>query len=90
MAINNKVLYEIVFLAIIGAAMFLCLLRMLKGPTAPDRAVAVDTIATITTALLVFLGSIFGRYVYLDVALVYAVLTFIGSVTIARFLEKGI
>ena len=81
---------DIIFLAIIMAGVVLCLLRMLKGPTAPDRAVAVDTIATITTALLVLLGSIFGRYVYLDVALVYAVLTFIGSVAIARFLEKGI
>jgi multicomponent Na+:H+ antiporter subunit F len=82
--------YEIIFLTIVGLAIFLCLLRMLKGPTAPDRAVAVDTIATITTALLVLLGSIFQRYIYLDVALVYAVLTFIGLVTIARFLEKGI
>ena len=81
---------EIIFLIIIGAAIFLCLLRMIKGPTAPDRAVAVDTISTITTALLVFLGFIFKRYVYLDVALVYAVLTFIGSVAIARFLERGI
>ena len=81
---------DIIFLTVIAAAAILCLLRMLKGPTAPDRAVAVDTIATITTALLVFLGSIFERYVYLDVSLVYAVLTFIGSVAIARFLEKGI
>jgi len=81
---------DIVFLTIIGIGVILCLLRMLKGPTAPDRAVAVDAIATITTALLVLLGSIFERYVYLDVALVYAVLTFIGLVAIARFLEKGI
>ena len=81
---------DIIFLTIIVAGVVLCLLRMLKGPTAPDRAVAVDTIATITTALLVLLGSIFQRYIYLDVALVYAVLTFIGLVTIARFLEKGI
>ena len=81
---------EIVFLAFIGLAISLCLLRMLKGPTAPDRAVALDTGATIATALLVFLGFIFERYIYLDVALVYAVLTFIGSVAIARFLEKGI
>ena len=81
---------EIGFLALIAAAIVLCVLRLLKGPTAPDRAVAVDTAATITTALLVLLGSAFGRYVYLDVALVYAILTFIGSVAIARFLEKGI
>lgn len=81
---------EIIFLAIIGLGILLCLLRMLKGPTASDRAVALDTTATITTALLVLLGSFFGRYVYLDVALVYAVLTFVGLVAIARFLEKGI
>jgi len=81
---------DIVFLVIIAAGVLLCLLRFLKGPTAPDRAVAVDTIATITTALLVFLGFIFQRYIYLDVALVYAVLTFIGLVAVARFLEKGI
>lgn len=81
---------DTIFLTIIMAGVVLCLLRMLKGPTAPDRAVAVDTTATITTALLVLLASMFKRYVYLDVALVYAVLTFIGSVAIARFLEKGI
>lgn len=81
---------ESIFLTIIGLAILLCLLRMLKGPTAADRAVAVDTAATITTALLVLLGSIFERGVYLDVALVYAVLTFVGLVAVARFLEKGI
>jgi len=83
-------MYDYILLIIVGLAILLCLLRMLKGPTAPDRAVALDTMATITTALLVLLGFIFGRYVYIDVALVYAVLTFIGSVAIARFLEKGI
>ena len=81
---------HLVFLAIIGAGMLLCLLRMLKGPSSADRAVAVDTAATVTTALLVLLGSTFNRYVYLDVALVYAVLTFIGAVAIARYLEGGI
>ena len=81
---------EIVFLTFIGAGIFLCLLRMLKGPTAPDRAVALDTLSTITVALLVLVAYIFKRYIYLDVSLVYAVLIFVGSVTIARFLEKGI
>jgi len=81
---------EIIFLIIIGAGIILCLLRMIKGPTTPDRAVAVDTVSTITAALLVLLGFIFKRYIYLDVSLVYALLTFIGSVAIARFLERGI
>jgi len=81
---------EIIFLGIIGVAVILCLLRLIKGPTAPDRAVALDTLSTVTTAVLVLLGFIFKRYIYLDVSLVYAILTFIGAVAIARFLEKGI
>jgi multicomponent Na+:H+ antiporter subunit F len=79
-----------IFLAFIGAGIFLCVVRILKGPTSPDRAVGLDTFCTVTTALLVILGYVFGRSVYLDVSLVYAVLTFIGSVAIARFLERGI
>jgi multicomponent Na+:H+ antiporter subunit F len=81
---------EVIFLTITGAAIFLCLLRMIKGPTASDRAVALDTLSTVTAALLVLLGYIFKRYVYLDVSLVYAILTFVGSVAVARFLERGI
>jgi multicomponent Na+:H+ antiporter subunit F len=78
-----------IYLAIIGFGVVLCFLRMLKGPTAPDRAVALDTAVTVTTALLVLIGFMAGRRVYLDVSLVYAVLTFVGSVTIARYLEGG-
>jgi multicomponent Na+:H+ antiporter subunit F len=78
------------FLVFIGLGLIFCLSRMIKGPTAPDRAVAVDTTSTITTALLVLFGFIFKRHIYLDVSLVYAVLTFIGAVAIARYLEKGI
>ncbi len=79
-----------VYLVIIGFGVLLCLFRMIKGPTAPDRAVALDTSVTVTTALLVLVGLILKRQIYLDVSLVYAVLTFIGSVTIARYLEGGI
>jgi len=80
---------EMSWMTLAVAGIVLCTLRLLKGPTSPDRAVAVDTAATVTTAFLVLLGSVFGRQFYLDVALVYAVLTFIGSVAIARFLEGG-
>jgi multicomponent Na+:H+ antiporter subunit F len=79
-----------IFLIIIGAAIILCLVRMLKGPTASDRAIAVDTVTTVVVAFLVLLGFIFERYVYLDVSLVYSVISFVGLVAIARFLEKGI
>jgi multicomponent Na+:H+ antiporter subunit F len=76
--------------AVIGVGVILCLIRMFRGPTASDRAVAADTACTVTTALLVLLAFVFGRRIYLDVALVYAVLTFVGLVAVARYLERGI
>jgi len=79
-----------VYLVVISVGIFLCFLRMLKGPTASDRAVAVDTITTTVVALLVLLGFVFNRYVYLDVSLVYSLLAFVGLVALARFLERGI
>lgn len=80
----------IIYVAVVGAGILLGILRMLKGPTASDRAVAVDTMTTTVVALLVLLGFGFRRYVYLDVALVYSLLAFLGLVAIARYLERGI
>lgn len=79
-----------IYFVVIGLGVILCLIRMLKGPTAPDRAVALDTSVTVTIALLVLIGLVLKRKIYLDVSLVYAVLTFIGTVAIARYLEGGI
>ncbi len=83
-------LIELIFVIIIGIGLFLCILRMIKGPTAADRAISMDTATTATVALLVLLGFIFNRYVYLDVSLVYSIISFVGLIAIARFLEKGI
>ncbi len=83
-------MFEYVFFSLIGLGIVLSTLRLIKGPTAPDRVVALDTLSTITTTLLVLLGFTFKRYIYLDVALVYALLTFIGAIVVARILEKGL
>ena len=80
----------IVFFGIGAAAVLLCLLRALRGPTASDRLVAVDGMITITTALLVLLGLFLGRRIYIDVALVYAVLAFVSVIAVARYLERGL
>ena len=81
---------ELIFVAVIIIGMILCIIRMVKGPTAADRAIAMDTATTVSVALLVLLGFIFDRYVYLDVALVYSIISFVGLIAIARYLEKGI
>jgi multicomponent Na+:H+ antiporter subunit F len=64
--------------------------RMILGPTAADRTVALDTLTVISISLIV-LGALFaGRVIYLDVAMVYGILSFIGVVAVARFLEGGL
>ena len=65
-------------------------IRFVKGPTAGDRSVALDTLTTIMVAALVLLAYIFDRYIYLDVALVYGVLGFIGVIVLARYLEGAL
>jgi len=80
----------IVFFSIGAAAVLLCMIRALRGPTASDRLVAVDGMITITTALLVLLGLYLERRIYVDVALVYAVLAFVGVIAVARYLERGL
>lgn len=80
-------LIETVALGMLGGAVVLSLLRLLLGPTAPDRVVAADTLAVITTSGLVVLAALLGSSLYLDVALIYGTLAFVGVVAIARAIE---
>ncbi|MBF0471114.1 MAG: cation:proton antiporter [Gammaproteobacteria bacterium] len=76
--------------ALAGAAVLFALARFIKGPVAADRVVAFDviTIASITGIVLAALAE--QREIYLDVALVYALLSFLGVIVIARYLERGL
>ncbi len=79
-----------VYLVIMVIAAILAGIRGVLGPTAPDRIIALDNLTTTTTAALVLLAYIFQRYIYIDVSLIYGVLSFIGVLTLARYLEDGL
>ena len=64
--------------------------RLVMGPTAPDRAVALDTMTLITISAIVFVALFSGRVIYVDVAMVYGILSFIGVVAVARHIEGGL
>jgi len=66
----------------------LTLIRLLIGPTIPDRAVALDSMTTTTAGAMVIYGVITKQAVFIDVALVYAVLSYIATLYIARYLVK--
>jgi len=80
-----KISLVISMLGIIIAA-----IRLFKGPSAPDRAIALDTMTLISISTIVLVALFAGRVIYLDAAMVYAVLSFIGVVAIARHIEGGL
>ena len=72
---------------IAGAAFLLALGRFVLGPTRLDRVVAFDVLTIISITFIVLAAVIEQRGIYLDVALVYALLSFLGVIAIARYLE---
>ena len=88
MEINSIVLA--IVLLLIGASLILGLVRFIKGPCAADRTVALDNMSISVTSVFVLLAFLFQRYIYIDVALIYAVLGFIGIIVVARYLERAL
>jgi len=79
-------LYSAVFLTIIIAVP---IIRVVKGPTVFDRLLATNAIATKTIVLICLIGFIFDRIdMFLDITLAYAILGFIGSLMIAKYLTS--
>lgn len=67
----------------------LAIIRVIRGPTAPDRIVGLDTINTIVIAGMVIFGAAYDEVIIIDVAIVYALLSFISTLFIAKYLEGG-
>jgi len=80
--------YMIVLIAIL-LCIIMALVRVIIGPTIPDRVVGVDTINTIVIVGMVIFGAAYEEVIYIDVAIVYALLSFISTLFIAKYLEGG-
>jgi len=63
--------------------------RLVMGPTVPDRVVALDTMNTFVVAMMIILGAVYDSIVMVDIAIVYAALSFVGTLFIARYIEGG-
>ena len=75
---------------IIGFSFLLVIIRFLKGKSIADRVVALDVLTISSIGLIVLLAHFFDRSIYIDVSIVYAILSFIGVIIIAKFLEKSL
>ena len=76
-------------LVLIFLGMVFGIIRLVIGPDIVDRVVAIDLLTIIAIAVIALLAHIADRYIYLDVALVYGLLSFLGVLAVARYLEKG-
>ena len=70
-------------------ATFFCLWRTVAGPSEADRVVAINVIGTKTVVIIALVSLVFHQEFFLDVALVYALISLIATVGIAKYLEKG-
>jgi multicomponent K+:H+ antiporter subunit F len=71
------------------AAMGCNLWRLLRGPDAVDRVLALDTLYINAVALLVLTGIVYGRQLFYEAAILIALLGFVGTVSLASFLLRG-
>jgi multicomponent Na+:H+ antiporter subunit F len=65
-------------------------LRLILGRTVVDRVVAVDMLTIVSISVIALYADVSGRFIYLDVALVYGVLSFLSVLAVARYLERGL
>ena len=74
---------------LIGAAMLLCLWRLLRGPDIVDRILALDTLSINAIALLVLFGIRADSTFYFEMALLIALMGFVGTVALCKHLLRG-
>lgn len=71
---------------ILSATALLCLVRIVRGPTHFDRLIGLNLMVLNITVIIATLAVQYQRYVYLDVALVYAILGFVSVIAISKYL----
>ena len=76
-------------LVTLGVALLIALIRLVKGPTLPDRIVAMDLFGVIVVGLIVVLAGSSGVRATLDAAIVIALIGFLGTIAYATYVERG-
>lgn len=88
----RKMIFTGFFYGILGVILagVITLVRVMLGPSVPDRVVGVDTLNTLIVAGMILLGAAYDRVIYIDIAIVYALLSYIGTLVVAKYLQGGL
>ena len=79
---------EAVVFVMIGVALLLAFVRLARGPSLSDRVIALDLIAVLAVGLIAMVAFEAEQAVFLDAAIVLALVAFLGTVAFARYLER--
>ena len=88
MNVQNLELFLV--LPLLSLAAVMAFVRLARGPSLPDRVVALDLLSTLAIGIIAVYAIITDRPVVLDVAIVLGLLAFLGTVAFARYLEKRV
>lgn len=80
--------YLFIISLLLSVLVLFAILRMAFSRNIPERIVVLDTINTLIIAMLIALGAAFRRALYIDIAIVYGLLSFVGTIYIARYLRE--
>jgi multicomponent Na+:H+ antiporter subunit F len=75
-------------LTLLAHAAALTFIRLAKGPTLPDRVIAIDLIGVLMVCILAVMAGVTAEQAFLDVAMVVALISFVGTVAYARYIER--
>jgi multicomponent Na+:H+ antiporter subunit F len=76
-----------ILMAFLVACIFMCLYRVGRGPTAPDRTVAIDILGTLVVGFCAIYSIITKKDLYMNIAISWSLLNFIGTLALAKYLE---
>ncbi|HEB29805.1 MAG TPA: cation:proton antiporter [Spirochaetes bacterium] len=77
-----------IFLYILTALGFICLFRVIRGPSIPDRMVAIDIFGILVVGICALMVIKTGRQFIIDIGITWAILSFIGTITLAKYLSR--
>jgi len=78
----------LIALTMVAMAAGMTFIRLAKGPTLPDRVIAIDLIGVLLVCLLVLMAGATAQQAFLDVAMVVALISFVGTVAYAQYIER--
>jgi multicomponent Na+:H+ antiporter subunit F len=73
----------------LATALFLAFARLVRGPSIPDRVLALDLLSTLVVGVVAVYTIASRETVFLDAAIVLSLIAFLGTVAFARYIEKG-